>query len=52
MGGFWILECVDLEEALAWARQGAMSCDAAGEVREFQAGPRLAYDPHQALRGG
>ena len=34
-GGFWILECADLEEALAWARKGAMSCDAAGEVREL-----------------
>jgi hypothetical protein len=35
MGGFWILECADLEEALAWARNGAISCDAAGEVREL-----------------
>ena len=35
MGGFWILECADLEEALSWARKGAISCDAAGEVREL-----------------
>ena len=35
MGGFWILECADLEEALAWARKGAIFCDAAGEVREL-----------------
>jgi hypothetical protein len=35
MGGFWILECADLEEALAWARKGAISCNAAGEVREL-----------------
>jgi hypothetical protein len=35
MGGFWILECADLEEALTWARKGAISCDAAGEVREL-----------------
>ncbi len=35
MGGFWILECADLEEALAWARKGAISCDTAGEVREL-----------------
>ncbi len=35
IGGFWILECADLEEALAWARKGAISCDAAGEVREL-----------------
>ena len=35
MGGFWILECADLQEALTWARKGAISCDAAGEVREL-----------------
>ena len=35
MGGFWILECANLDEALAWARKGAISCDAAGEVREL-----------------
>jgi hypothetical protein len=35
MGGFWILECADLEEALKWARRGAISCDAAGELREL-----------------
>jgi hypothetical protein len=35
MGGFWILECANLEEALTWARKGAISCDAAGEVREL-----------------
>jgi hypothetical protein len=35
IGGFWILECADLEEALAWARKGGNSCDAAGEVREL-----------------
>ena len=35
MGGFWILECANLEEALAWARKGAITCDAVGEVREL-----------------
>jgi hypothetical protein len=35
MGGFWILECADLEEALSWARKGAITCDAVGEVREL-----------------
>ncbi|KAA6457942.1 hypothetical protein DYQ86_21500 [Acidobacteria bacterium AB60] len=35
LGGFWILECANLEEALAWARKGAISPDAAGEVREL-----------------
>ncbi|MGH9416178.1 MAG: YciI family protein [Terriglobales bacterium] len=35
MGGFWILEAANMEEALAWARKGAISCDAVGEVREL-----------------
>ena len=35
MGGFWILECADLDEALAWARKGAVFPDAVGEVREL-----------------
>jgi hypothetical protein len=35
MGGFWILEAADLDEALAWARKGAITCDAVGEVREL-----------------
>src|ERR1700748_887028 len=32
MGGFWILEAADLDEALAWARKGSISCDAVGAV--------------------
>jgi hypothetical protein len=35
MGGFWILECANMDEALAWTRKGAISCDAVGEVREL-----------------
>jgi hypothetical protein len=35
IGGFWILECADMDEALAWARKGAISCDTVGEVREL-----------------
>ena len=35
MGGFWILECADMDEALAWAKRGAIACDVAGEVREL-----------------
>jgi hypothetical protein len=35
MGGFWILECADMNEALAWAKKGAIVCDVAGEVREL-----------------
>jgi hypothetical protein len=35
MGGFWILECADIDEALAWAKKGAIFCDVPGEVREL-----------------
>ena len=35
MGGFWILEAANMDEALAWARKGAIACDTAGEVREL-----------------
>jgi len=35
VGGFWILETANLEEALAWARKGASVCRASGEVREM-----------------
>ncbi len=35
MGGFWILECADINEALAWAKKAAIACDVAGEVREL-----------------
>lgn len=35
MGGFWILECTNLEEALTWAKKGAIVCGVPGEVREL-----------------
>jgi hypothetical protein len=35
IGGFWILECANMDEALAWARKGSITCDAVGEVREL-----------------
>jgi hypothetical protein len=35
MGGFWILEAADMDEALAWARKGAVACRTAIEVREL-----------------
>ena len=39
MGGFWILECADMEEALKWARKGAAICRTSGEVRELLFNP-------------
>ena len=42
IGGFWILECADMEEALRWARRGALACRATGEVRELLFHPAAA----------
>ena len=39
MGGFWILEAADMDEALAWARKGAVACRASSEVREILFNP-------------
>ena len=35
IGGFWILEAADMEEALRWAKRAAIACDVPGEVREL-----------------
>jgi hypothetical protein len=35
VGGFWILETADREEALAWGRKAAVACRAPVEVRPF-----------------
>ena len=45
MGGFWILECADMDEALAWARKGAISSDGVGEVRELLFFPAPEQEP-------
>jgi len=35
VGGFWILEAADMEEALAWGRKAVLACRAPVEVRAF-----------------
>ena len=35
IGGFWILEAAELDEALAWGRKAAVACRASVEVRPF-----------------
>jgi hypothetical protein len=35
IGGFWILEAADLDEALAWGRKAVVACRASVEVRPF-----------------
>ena len=51
MGGFWILEAANMDEALAWARKGAISCDAAGEVRELLFFPAPEQAPEERPGG-
>jgi hypothetical protein len=43
IGGFWILEAADMDEALAWARKAAFDPQSRGEVREI---------PYSSLEGG
>ncbi len=37
LGGFWIIEAADLDEALEIARRGSQACAGPVEVRPFQA---------------
>lgn len=39
LGGFWVLELPDLDEALAWARKATVACQGPVEVRPFQDEP-------------
>jgi hypothetical protein len=43
IGGFWILEAADMDEALVWARKAAFDPSSRGEVREI---------PYSSLAGG
>jgi hypothetical protein len=35
IGGFWVLEAADMEEALEWGRKAVIACRAPVEVRQF-----------------
>lgn len=37
LGGFWVIEAADLDEALDWAQRGSQACQGKVEVRPFQA---------------
>lgn len=39
IGGFWILECPDIDQALNWARKAVVACRAPVEVRQFLDAP-------------
>lgn len=38
IGGFWILEAANMEEALEWGRKAVIACRAPVEVRPFHDG--------------
>lgn len=35
VGGFWVLDCASLDDALEWGRKAAVACRAGVEVRPF-----------------
>ena len=39
VGGFWVLECASLDEAVEWGKKATVACRAPVEVREFRAPP-------------
>lgn len=39
IGGIWLLQCADMDEAVSWARKAAVACRVPVEVREFLAIP-------------
>jgi hypothetical protein len=36
LGGFWVIEAANLDEALQWAAKGSKACNGPVEVRPFQ----------------
>jgi hypothetical protein len=45
IGGLWVLEAADLDEAMAWARKGAVACRASVEVRPILFRPAPSQGP-------
>jgi hypothetical protein len=39
LGGFWVIEAADSDDALTWARRATVACRLPVEVRPFAAGP-------------
>ncbi|WP_229397943.1 YciI family protein [Micromonospora okii] len=39
LGGFWVIRCADLDEALAWAEKCSRACMGPVEVRPFEDEP-------------
>ena len=45
IGGFWVLEAANLDDALAWGRKAAVACRAPVEVREILFNPAPTQGP-------
>ena len=52
VGGFWILEAADMDEALAWARKAAVAGPVQGEVREIPYSSLPNGTPHPSRQHG
>ncbi|MEK6396721.1 MAG: YciI family protein [Terriglobus sp.] len=39
IGGFWILDCADMDQALGWAQKATVACRVPVEVRAFLSMP-------------
>ena len=52
IGGFWILECADMDEAVAWAQRRRRHSGAGRGARDlFQSGNRLKFFPRPGICG-
>lgn len=40
VGGFWVLEAANMDEALEWGRKATVACRAPVEVRQFHGMPK------------
>jgi hypothetical protein len=45
IGGFWILEAADLNEAVAWGQKAVVACRASVEVRQMLFHPAASQEP-------
>jgi hypothetical protein len=45
IGGFWVLEAADLDQALEWGRKAVVACRASVEVREILFRPAPTQGP-------
>jgi len=50
VGGLWLLNCADMNEAVEWARKAAVACRVPVEVREFLAMPPERKASHEQNR--